>query len=49
MPMMTKEQMELLKELNGLPEFMHNGRLCVEVNGNIIAKEAIVKTILVLG
>lgn len=46
MPTMTNEQMNLMKELNGLPEFMHNGRLCVEINGNIIAKESVAKVIM---
>jgi len=36
-------------EINAIPDFFHNGRLCIEIDGKIYSKEGIYKLLLVAG
>lgn len=36
-------------EFNEIPDFFHNGKLCIEIDGKIYSKEGIYKLLLVSG
>ena len=38
-----------LKEFNAIPEFIHNGRLCIEIDGKIYSKKGIFNFLMAAG
>lgn len=38
-----------LAELNTIPEFLHKGRLCIEIEGKIYSKQGIINFLFAAG